>query len=253
MPLLTIQQLHVTTDGIEILRGVNLTLHTGETIALMGPNGSGKSTLASVLMGHPAYEVTQGHVRYDGRDLLALKPEERARAGMFLAFQYPHAVAGVTLGNFLRLAYNETHEQKLAVTECIKLLKQKMDLLKLPHAFMQRHVNEGLSGGEKKRAEMLQLAVLEPKLAILDETDSGLDVDALRTVGEALTSIRQHQPALAMLVITHHQHILKYLPVDRVAIMRQGKIIQEGDKTLLRQITAHGFEKLFEPAGNKHV
>ncbi|MEX1997943.1 MAG: Fe-S cluster assembly ATPase SufC [Candidatus Andersenbacteria bacterium] len=244
MVLLKVSGLQVATEGKEILRGVDVTVKTGEVVALMGPNGSGKSTLASVLMGHPGYAVTAGEVTYDGTDLLARKPEERAQAGMFLAFQYPQSVAGVTLGNFLRLAYNATHEPKLSIGEFLPLLKEKMKLLKLPSAFGQRPVNEGLSGGEKKRAEMLQLAVLAPRLAILDETDSGLDVDALRTVAEAIQAIRQSSPALSILLITHYQRILEYLPPDRVVIMREGRIIKEGDAQLLQYIDAHGYRSL---------
>lgn len=243
MALLEVVDLHAATDGKEILHGVQVALNEGEVVALMGPNGSGKSTLASVLMGHPAYQVTQGSVTHNGEDLLALKPEERARRGIFLAFQYPQNVAGVTFANFLRLAYNATHAKK-SVKEFISLLKAKMDLLKLPPEFMTRQVNDGLSGGEKKRAEMLQLAVLEPKLAILDETDSGLDIDALKVVGEALQTIRQSNPAMTVLIITHYQRILQHIPCDRVAVMRAGKIIKEGTAAVLQEIDKAGYQSI---------
>lgn len=241
--MLAITNLHATTDQKEILRGIQLAIPAGSTIALLGPNGSGKSTLAQVLMGHPDYHVTQGQVEFNGVDLLALKPEARAHAGLFLAFQYPPVIAGVSIANFLRLAYNETHAEKLSVPAFIALLKQKMDLLKLPHEFMARSVNEGFSGGEKKRAEMLQLAVLEPKLAILDETDSGLDVDALKIVGHALQKIRTVNPTMSLLVITHHQRILDFIPPHRVTILHEGKIIREGGPEILASIATHGFAR----------
>ncbi len=244
MPVLTIKNLEASTEDKAILHGVNLTVNAGEVVALMGPNGSGKSTLASVLMGHPAYQVTNGTVKYQKSDLLRLKPEERAQRGLFLAFQYPQSVAGVSMGSFLRLAYNATHDTKLSVKDFVKLLQRKMDLLQLPHDFMLRPVNEGFSGGEKKRAEMLQLAVLEPTLAVLDETDSGLDVDALRVVGEAIQAIRKERPTLAILVITHYQRILDYVPADRVAIMRAGKIIKEGKAELLQRIEQEGYQQI---------
>lgn len=244
MPLLTITNLHVSTENQPILRGVNLAVSAGEVVALMGPNGSGKSTLANTMLGHPAYEVTQGQIMYDGQDITHLKPEERSRAGLFLSFQYPPDIAGVTIGNFLRLAYNSIHQPALSVPEFIKILKAKMDLLRLPHDFMTRPVNEGFSGGEKKRAEMLQLAVLAPKLAVLDETDSGLDIDALKIVAAAGQTMRQEQPGLAILIITHYQRILNYLPADRIAVMRDGTIIKEGDHTLLAAIEREGYKTL---------
>lgn len=243
MSLLSIKGLHVKTGEIGILKGVNLHINAGEVVALMGPNGSGKSTLANVLLGHPAYQATKGEVTYDGADLLALKPEERARAGLFLSFQYPPEVAGVTIGNFMRLAYNATH-QPLGVADFLQRLKDKMKLLDMPSAMMARSVNEGFSGGEKKRAEMLQLAVLEPRLAILDETDSGLDIDSLKLVAKALTAIRALQPNLAILIITHYQRILTHLPPDRVAVMRAGKIVRQGSSKLLSSIEQHGFKKI---------
>lgn len=241
--LLSIANLRARAEDREILRGVSLRVAAGETVALVGPNGSGKSTLAHVLAGHPGYTVTGGSVQFDGQDLLQLKPEERARAGLFVAFQYPQAIAGVTVGNFLRLAYGAV-QGKIATTAFVRLLKEKMDLLHLPHEFMYRPVNEGLSGGEKKRVEMLQLAVLEPRLAILDETDSGLDVDALRAVGDALQEIRARRPALALLIITHHQRILERVSPDRVVVMKDGVIVKEGSEAVLTAIAARGFAEL---------
>ncbi len=241
MSLLEIENLHVSVEGKAILRGVNLKINAGEALALIGPNGSGKSTLAHVLMGHPGYEVVSGTVRYDGVDLLALKPEERAAKGLFLSFQYPQTIAGVTVGNFLRLAYNSTHAQKLGVKEFVARLTQMMDVLTIPHEFMLRAVNEGMSGGEKKRLEMLQLLVLEPRLAILDETDSGLDIDALKVVAQAAVSVMKSWSDFSLLVITHYQRLLDYLPVQRVAVMRQGEIVTEGTTEILAQVEREGY------------
>lgn len=244
MSLLEIKNLHTNIEGTPILHGVNLSVGAGEVVALMGPNGSGKSTLANVLMGHPSYEVTQGKVSYRNVDLLALKPEERAKRGIFLSFQYPQEVAGVTIGNFLRIAYNATQTKPLPVAAFITLLKEKMDLLNVPHDFMMRSINEGFSGGEKKRGEMLQLAVLEPRLAILDETDSGLDVDALKIVAQAATTLRQKNKKMSVLLITHYQRILQYLPADRVAIMKQGRIVAAGKSELIQQVEQTGYKSL---------
>lgn len=241
MALLSITNLHVTAEAAVILNGVNLTIKQGEVVALMGPNGSGKSTLANVLMGHPSYTITQGSVTYRGRDVLALKPEDRAKRGLFLSFQYPQEVAGVTIGNFLRLAYNATHTPSLDVAAFLALLKKKMDVLQMPHEFITRSVNEGMSGGEKKRGEMLQLAVLEPRLAILDETDSGLDIDALQTVAQTVQAVRQEHATMSILLITHYQRILRYLPADRVAVMKKGKIVREGEQDLIQHIEEHGY------------
>lgn len=241
---LVINNLRVSTAHQEILHGVNLTIAAGEIVALMGPNGSGKSTLANVLMGHPGYEVIAGQVLYNGQDVLAMKPEERAAAGLFLSFQYPPEVAGVSVGSFLRLAYNSTHPQPIGVKDFVGLLKAKMQLLNMPLEFMTRSVNEGFSGGEKKRAEMLQLAVLEPKLAILDETDSGLDIDALKIVAACLQAVRQKNPALGVLLITHYQRILQYLPADRLVVLRAGTIVAEGNMELLATIEQRGYHSL---------
>lgn len=242
--LLNITNLHASAEKAPILHGVDLRVDEGEVVALMGPNGSGKSTLANVLMGHPSYEVTKGEVVYRGGDLLALKVEERARQGLFLSFQYPQEVAGVTIGNFLRLAYNATHAQPLDVASFLSFLKEKLDLLQIPHTFMTRSVNEGFSGGEKKRGEMLQLAVLEPGLAILDETDSGLDVDALKIVAQAVTALRQANQKMSVLLITHYQRILQHLPADRVAVMKSGRIVAQGSSDLIRQVEHQGYRSL---------
>ncbi|MBI3255444.1 MAG: Fe-S cluster assembly ATPase SufC [Candidatus Andersenbacteria bacterium] len=244
MPLLAITNLQASADGKDILQGVSLSLEAGEAVALMGPNGSGKSTLAHILMGHPGYEVSGGQVNYLGQDLLVMKPEGRAKAGLFLSFQYPQTIAGVTIANFLRLAYNATHEEKLGVKAFVTKLKTAMDVLGLPHVFMTRAVNEGFSGGEKKRLEMLQMLVLEPRLVILDETDSGLDIDALKIVGKAVSDLKAAHPTMALLVITHYQRLLDYLPVQRLFIMREGKVVHAGGMELLEKIEEHGYANI---------
>jgi Fe-S cluster assembly ATP-binding protein len=244
MPGLEITNLRVSAGGVPILRGVTCTVGEGELVALMGPNGSGKSTLAQVLMGHPSYEITGGQVTYQGRDLLGLKPEERARRGIFLSFQYPQEIAGVTIGNFLRTAYNATHSEGLGVADFLKLLRGKMDLLDMPADLITRSVNEGFSGGEKKRAEMLQLAVLQPRLALLDETDSGLDVDALATVARSIVTLRGQNPAMSLLLITHYRRILQHMPADRVLVMKKGRITVAGAGDLAKQIETHGYGQL---------
>jgi Fe-S cluster assembly ATP-binding protein len=241
MALLEIKNLAVSADGKQILQGVNLAVQAGEVMALMGPNGSGKSTLAHILMGHPEYVVTGGSVMYDGQDLLAMKPEERAKLGLFLSFQQPQTIAGVSVGNFLRLAYQARFDKQISVADFLKLLTATMAELKMPKEWMLRNVNVGFSGGEKKRLEMLQLAMLQPRLAILDETDSGLDVDALRAVGEGLAVLRQRRPEMSLLVITHYKRLLDYLPVDSVAVMKNGLIEQTGAADLVQNIEAHGF------------
>jgi Fe-S cluster assembly ATP-binding protein len=241
MPLLEISHLQAGTEGKMILRDVTLTIESGQTVALLGPNGSGKSTLAHVLMGHPGYDVTGGTALFNGQDLLALSPEERARAGLFLSFQYPQSIAGVSIGNFLRLAYNATHDPGLSVGDFLTLLKEKLQLLGMSEEWIARSVNDGASGGEKKRAEMLQLAVLQPKLAILDETDSGLDIDALRIVGQALLAIRRQQRQMSLLVITHHRSLLEYVAPDTVAVMREGKIVAQGGQEIIQQVQQSGF------------
>src|SRR6266571_1063213 len=215
MPDLSIRNLHATIDGAEILRGIDLDLDRGSIHAIMGPNGSGKSTLAHVLMGHPAYEVTEGEVTFQGTDVLALEPDERSRLGIFLAFQYPSAIPGVTVANFLRMAVNahrrgETGEENpIRIPEFRKLLQENMEMLKIDRSMTSRYLNDGFSGGEKKRAEILQMAVLRPEIAILDETDSGLDIDALRIVSEGVNALAG--PDLGVLLITHYQRILNYI------------------------------------------
>jgi Fe-S cluster assembly ATP-binding protein len=250
MSEMVIRNLHANIDGKEILKGVDLTVKPGEVHALMGPNGTGKSTLAYVLMGHPNYEVTEGEVIFNGENILELEPDERAHKGVFLAFQYPIAIPGVTVANFLRTAINshrkvENEEDKgLPIPEFRRLLKSKMDLLKMDHSFAGRYLNEGFSGGEKKRAEILQLATLEPKIAILDETDSGLDIDALRIVSEGVNALRG--PGLGVLVITHYQRILNYIKPDFVHIMMDGRVVESGGPELALHLEEHGYDWLRE-------
>ncbi len=247
---LVISDLHVSVDDNEILKGVDLKIEQGEVHALMGPNGSGKSTLAYSLMGHPAYQVTQGKVEFDGVNLLDLKPDERSRLGMFLAFQYPVAIPGVTVANFLRTALNarrrsENPDDKgIPIPEFRVILKEKMDFLKIDHSFAGRYLNDGFSGGEKKRAEILQLATLEPKIAILDETDSGLDIDALRTVAEGISDLRG--PNLGVLIITHYQRILNYIKPDFVHILFNGRIVESGGPELALKLEDRGYDWIRE-------
>jgi len=232
MSRLSIHNLHVNIDGKEILTGVNLEVNQGEVHAPTGPNGTGKSTLAYTLMGHPAYEVTAGEVIFKEQNILELEPDERAHLGVFLAFQYPIAIPGVSMANFLRSAVNASRrannpeDKGISIPEFRKLLKEKMDLLKMDHSFAGRYLNEGFSGGEKKRAEVLQMAVLQPEIAIMDETDSGLDIDALRIVSEGVNALRG--PNLGTLVITHYQRILNYIKPDHVHIMLAGHIVESG-------------------------
>ena len=249
---LEIRNLHVTVEGDEepILRGVNLTVKPGEVHALMGPNGSGKSTLANVLMGNPSYEVHDGEVLFDGRDLLEMEPDERSRAGVFLAFQYPVSIPGVTVANFLRHALNsrlkdeDPDSKGIPIPKFAKLMRGKMDALKMDHSFAGRYLNEGFSGGEKKRAEILQMAVLEPKIAILDETDSGLDIDALRIVSEGVNALKG--PEMGALVITHYQRILNYIQPDFVHIMFDGKVVESGGPELAHKLEESGYDWIRE-------
>jgi Fe-S cluster assembly ATP-binding protein len=246
MSELVIRDLRVNVEGKEILKGLDLTVKQGEIHALMGPNGSGKSTLAYSLMGHPSYEVTGGEIVFQGKAILEIAPDERAQMGVFLAFQYPVAIPGVTLANFLRTAINahrkagDPDDKGIPIPEFRKLLKEKMDFLKMDHSFAGRYLNEGFSGGEKKRAEILQLATLEPKIAILDETDSGLDIDALRTVSEGVNTLRS--PDLGVLVITHYQRILDYIQPDHVHVMFDGKIVESGGPELAQQLEKEGYD-----------
>jgi Fe-S cluster assembly ATP-binding protein len=248
-PLFEIQGLHVAVDGAEILRGVDLTIHPGEVHALMGPNGSGKSTLANALMGHPKYQVTAGRVLLHGEEVLGLKPDERARKGMFLAFQYPLAIPGVATGNFLRAAVKAVRGEAMNALQFRKELAQQMEFLKIDPAFATRAVNEGFSGGEKKRAEILQLAMLKPRLAILDETDSGLDIDALRIVSEGVNQVHRNQPDTAILLITHYQRILDYIQPHRVHVLVRGRIVESGGPELVGQLEAEGYEPILRRLG----
>jgi Fe-S cluster assembly ATP-binding protein len=251
---LEIRNLHVSIEDKPILRGVNLTVKQGEVHALMGPNGSGKSTLANVLLGNPAYEITAGQIIYDGQDLLDLEPDERSRAGLFLAFQYPVSIPGVTLANFLRLAINarmkavDPDSKGISVSDFRKLMREKMDYLQMDHSFAGRYLNEGFSGGEKKRAEVLQMAVLNPKIAILDETDSGLDIDALRVVSEGVSKLRG--PNLGVLVITHYQRILNYIKPEFVHVMFEGQIVETGGPELALHLEETGYDWVREKHGS---
>jgi Fe-S cluster assembly ATP-binding protein len=244
--MLEIRDLHVSVEGNEILRGVNLTVRLGEVHAIMGPNGSGKSTLAQVLAGHPAYTVTAGSVRYEGKDLLDMDPEERAREGVFLAFQYPVAIRGITNSYFLRSAVNAIRKHQgqpeLDPLDFLQVLEDKLAAIGWDDSFMNRAVNEGFSGGEKKRNEILQLAVLEPRLAILDETDSGLDIDALKTVAEAVNRLRA--PDRAFVVVTHYQRLLNYIVPDQVHVLAEGRIVKSGGKELALALEEKGYDWL---------
>lgn len=246
MSEIVIRDLHVNIAGREILKGVNLTVKQGEVHALMGPNGTGKSTLAYTLMGHPGYHVTQGEVMFKGKNILVMKPDERSRLGIFLAFQYPVSIAGVSVANFLRTAINsrkrveDSANKGISVPEFRKMLKERMDLLKMDYGFASRYLNEGFSGGEKKRAEILQMAVLKPEIAILDETDSGLDIDALRIVSEGVNTLRG--PDMGILVITHYQRILNYIKPEYVHIMLDGRIVESGNSELAMNLEEHGYE-----------
>jgi Fe-S cluster assembly ATP-binding protein len=237
---LEIQNLHVRTEEREILHGVDLKVDKGETHALMGPNGSGKSTLANTLMGNPVYEVTEGKIVLDGEDITGADPDERARAGLFLAFQYPATIPGVSVANFLRMAVNAGRDEPIKVKEFGQLLGKHMELLKIDRAFTSRYLNEGFSGGEKKRAEILQLAMLQPGYAVLDETDSGLDIDALRIVSDGVNAMRG--PERGFLIITHYTRILSYVKPDFVHIMLDGRIVREGGSELADTLEERGYE-----------
>jgi Fe-S cluster assembly ATP-binding protein len=238
--MLKIENLHVEIDGNEIVKGLDLEVSTGEIHAIMGPNGSGKSTLANVLMGHPRYEVTDGSVTFEGEDVLELEPDERARMGMFLAFQYPSEVPGVSVANFLRTAVNAVREEELSPMEMYKLLQEKMAVMQMDPKFAERYLNEGFSGGEKKRNEILQMLMLEPRLAIMDETDSGLDIDALQVVARGVNELRG--PEFSAVIITHYQRILRYIEPDRVHVMLDGRIVTSGGKELAEQLEDKGYD-----------
>ncbi|HEX8473834.1 MAG TPA: Fe-S cluster assembly ATPase SufC [Pyrinomonadaceae bacterium] len=242
--MLEIRDLHATVDGNEILRGITLTVKKGEIHAIMGPNGSGKSTLAKILAGHPAYAVTAGEVLFEGKNLLELAPDERAREGVFLAFQYPVEVPGVSNAQFLRLAYNEKrkhhNEEELDPLEFKDLLSERAKIVEMDASFMSRSVNEGFSGGEKKRNEILQMAVLEPKLAVLDETDSGLDIDALRIVAGGVNTLRHAENAIVL--VTHYQRLLNYIVPDYVHVLYKGRIVRSGGKELALALEEKGYD-----------
>ncbi len=249
---LEIRNLHarVVSEDKEILRGVNLTIKQGEVHALMGPNGSGKSTLANVLAGNPAYEVTDGEVLFDGENLLEMDADVRSRAGVFLAFQYPVAIPGVTLANFLRHAINarvkeaDPESKGMPIPQFTKMMREKMNKLQMDHSFAGRYLNEGFSGGEKKRAEILQMAVFEPKIAVLDETDSGLDIDALRIVSEGVNTLKG--PDLGVLVITHYQRILNYVKPEYVHVMFEGRLVENGGPELALKLEESGYDWIRE-------
>ena len=250
MSQLEIKDLHVSIDGKEILKGVNLVTKQGEIHAIMGPNGTGKSTLAYTLMGHPSYKKTGGEILFDGKDITALSTEERSRLGLFLAFQYPVAISGVTLANFLRTAINarrralNKEDKGMPIPEFRKMLKEKMELLKMDQAFAGRYLNDGFSGGEKKRAEILQMATLKPEIAILDETDSGLDIDALRVVSDGVNALTG--PDLGVIVITHYQRLLNYIKPHFVHVMMGGRIVESGGPDLAMSLEEHGYDWIRE-------
>ena len=246
MAFLEIRGLKVKVEDKEILKGINLDVEKGQVVALMGPNGSGKSTLAYALMGHPKYEITGGKILVKGEDITFAKPDERAKKGLFLSFQYPQEISGVSVSNFLRTALNAKRDNKkpISVPDFHRLLQEKMALLKVDKSFTMRYLNEGFSGGEKKRMEILQMAVLQPKIGILDETDSGLDIDALRTVANGVNNIKG--PELGVLLITHYQRILNYVTPDKVHIMMKGRIVKSGGKELALEVEEKGYDWLKE-------
>lgn len=250
-PGLRIKDLRASVAGHHILKGINLTVEPGRVHALMGPNGSGKSTLAFSLTGHPNYQIDGGTATIDGEDLLALPADKRARAGLFLSFQYPAAIPGVKVANFLHAARQAVRPGSLTPSQFRAMLMEKMELLDMDPAFMSRYLNDGFSGGEKKRLEMLQLAMLSPKYAILDETDSGLDVDALRAVGESVNAMRQTEEGknTGFLIITHYPRILQYIKADTVHVMMDGRIVKEGDASLALRIEREGYDTIREEIG----
>ncbi|EAD3613014.1 TPA_asm: Fe-S cluster assembly ATPase SufC [Listeria monocytogenes] len=249
MATLKIQDLHVEIEGKEILKGVNLEISTGEIHAIMGPNGTGKSTLSSAIMGHPKYEVTQGIITLDGEDVLEMEVDERARAGLFLAMQYPSEISGVTNAEFIRAAINSRREEgdEIPVMQFIRKLDAKMDILDMDEEMAERYLNEGFSGGEKKRNEILQLLMIEPKLAILDEIDSGLDIDALKVVSKGVNEMRGE--GFGCLIITHYQRLLNYITPDFVHVMMQGKVVKEGGPELAKRLEAEGYDWIKQELG----
>ena len=250
-PILRIVDLHavVAEDQTEILKGVDLELPRGQVHAIMGPNGSGKSTLAKVLSGHPAYEVTEGEVWFKGENLLEQETDERARSGLFLAFQYPVDIPGVSIANFLRTAMQARSGEEVDIFDFQKKLLERMQLLEVDPSFAERSVNDGFSGGEKKRNEILQMAMLEPDLAVMDETDSGLDIDALKVVSNGVNRLHEERPEMTILLITHYQRLLNYIKPDRVHVMAGGRIVQSGGPELAEELEARGYEAFKEVAG----
>ncbi|MDY6872573.1 MAG: Fe-S cluster assembly ATPase SufC [Chloroflexota bacterium] len=254
---LVIKDLHVSIEDTEILKGLNFSMKQGEVHAIMGPNGTGKSTLAYTVMGHPSYEITSGDILIDGNSVLEMAPDERSRAGIFLAFQYPVSIPGVTVANFLRTALNarrrhaDPPQDAISVLDFRKLLKSKMDLLEMDYSFGGRYLNEGFSGGEKKRTEVLQLAVLAPAFAILDETDSGLDIDAIRIVSDGVNAIKG--PNMGVMVITHYQRILNYIKPDFVHVMFNGRIVESGGRELAVQLEENGYDWVREKHGQQQA
>jgi Fe-S cluster assembly ATP-binding protein len=248
--MLDIRNLHASVDGTPILKGISLTVNAGEVHAIMGPNGSGKSTLAQLLAGHPAYEVTEGDIVFDGQSILEAEPEERAQAGIFLAFQYPIEIPGVSNAYFMRTAYNAVRKAKgldeVDPMDFLDIMEQKMQLVEMDPAMLNRSVNSGFSGGEKKRNEILQMAVLEPRLAILDETDSGLDIDALRIVADGVNKLKR--PDNATIVVTHYQRLLNYIVPDFVHVLAGGRIVKSGGKELAHELEARGYDWILEGA-----
>lgn len=242
--MLEIKNLHANAGDTKILKGVNLKVNVGEMHVIMGPNASGKSTLARVLAGHPDYTVTAGEVIYEGRSLLELPPEERAREGLFLAFQYPYTIPGVTVAGFMKAAYNALRQhrglEEVDAVEFLQIVKEKLKIVEMDQSYLQRAVNDGFSGGEKKRNEILQMAVLDPKLAILDETDSGLDIDALKIVANGVNKLMN--PSKAILLITHYQRVLNYIIPDYVHVLLDGRIVESGGKELAMELEAHGYD-----------
>lgn len=251
MKMLDIKDLHASINGKEILKGINLEVNPGEVHAIMGPNGSGKSTLSSILVGNPAFEVTKGSVNYFGKDLLEMSPEDRSHEGIFLSFQYPVEIPGVSMVNFMRAAVNEQRKYKelppLTASEFLKLMREKRSVVELDNKLANRSVNEGFSGGEKKRNEIFQMAMLEPKLSILDETDSGLDIDALRIVAEGVNKLKS--PETSYIVITHYQRLLDYIKPDVVHVLYNGRIVKTGGPELALELEKRGYDWIKEEVG----
>src|SRR5471032_3367084 len=247
---LEIRDLHVRTEEREILRGVDLDISRGEVHALMGPNGSGKSTLANTLLGHPTYEITEGTITFKGEDITEAEPHERAKAGLFLAFQYPVSIPGVSVANFLRMAINAKRAEPIQVKEFRNQLQHAIELLDVDRSFTSRHLNDGFSGGEKKRAEVLQMAMLRPEIAVLDETDSGLDIDALRTVAEGVGKLHADQ-GVGVLIITHYQRILDYVRPEFVHVMMDGRIVLNGGNELVERLEKEGYDRIREEVASR--